>query len=102
MILQASHTHLYPGHRGRISGPKPIAEVSKGCDCLVEFSDGSAANARISKEKNGWQLKTCAYRTRAGTDIPEKRWSIRLEEDGSQPGFRILGRAKSDSDHDRR
>jgi hypothetical protein len=90
MILQASHTHLYPGHRGKISGLSHITDLENGCDCLVEFSDGSATNARISRKESGWQLQTFAYRTAAGTDIAEKRWAIRLQEEGALMTFHIL------------
>ena len=90
MILQATHTHLYSGHRGKISGLSQIADLQRGGDCLVEFSDGSAAPARISKNDDAWQLDTNAYRTGAGTEITKKRWRLDLEEDGRQVIFRIL------------
>ncbi len=93
MILQATHTHLYPGHRGKISGLAQIADMQAGGDCLVEFSDGSVAPARISKSGNDWQLDTDTYRTAAGTDIAQKRWQACLEEDGRQVIFRILKKA---------
>jgi hypothetical protein len=69
MILEATHTHLYPGHKGKISGLAQIADMQASGDCLVEFSDGSATPARISKSEDAWQLHTEAYRTAAGTDI---------------------------------
>ena len=90
MILQATHTHLYPGHRGKISGLAQIADIQAGGDCLVEFSDGSAAAARISRSENGWQLDTEAYRTAAGTDIAAKRWLVCVEEDDGRAEFRVL------------
>ena len=93
MILEATHTHLYPGHRGRISGLGRIAELSSGGDCLVEFSDGSATPAKISRSAGDWRLDTGAYRTAAGTDIPARSWLIRFEEGGDEAGFRILRRA---------
>jgi hypothetical protein len=93
MILKASHTHFYPGNRGTISGLASIADLGAGCDCLVEFVDGSAASARISRDVDGWQLQTCAYRTAAGTDIAEKRWSIGLQDDGGKLAFRVLGKS---------
>ncbi len=93
MILEATHTHLYPGHRGKISGLAQIADMQAGGDCLVEFSDGSATPARISKSEDGWQLCTDAYRTAAGTDISAKRWLVCLEEDGDHVEFRILKKA---------
>ena len=94
MILEATHTHLYPGHRGKISGLAQIADLQSERDCLVEFSDGSAAAARISKAKDVWLLRTNAYRTAAGTDIAAKRWLVRLDEDGGRVEFRILGKAR--------
>lgn len=94
MILEATHTHLYPGHRGKISGLAQIADMQTGCDCLVAFSDGSAASARMSKSEGGWQLYTNAYRTAAGADIAEKLWVVRLQEDGVCVAFRILNKAQ--------
>ena len=102
MILQASHTHLYPGNRGTISGLARIADLGNGRDCLVEFADGSAASARISKAEDRWRLRTCAYRTAAGTDIAEKHWTIRLEENGGRLRFRVVSRARSGSDQNNR
>ena len=93
MILHAAHTHLYPGHRGKISGLAQLADLQAGGDCLVEFADGSAAPARISQDQDGWLLATETYRTAAGTDIPAKRWRIGLEQTGEQAGFRILKKA---------
>lgn len=95
MILEATHTHLYPGHRGEISGLEEVANIQSGRDCLVAFSDGSAATARISRCGNGWQLDTNAYRTAAGTDITAKRWLVRLEEDRGHVKFRILNETQS-------
>ena len=90
MILEATHTHLYPGHRGRISGLVQMTDLPAGGDCQVEFSDGSMALARISKSGENWLLDTDAYRTAAGTDIAAKRWRICLEADGERMEFRIL------------
>jgi hypothetical protein len=93
MILEATHTHLYPGHKGKISGLAQIADMQASGDCLVEFSDGSATPARISKSEDAWQLHTEAYRTAAGTDIVARRWIICLEEDECHVEFRILRKA---------
>lgn len=90
MILEATHTHLYPGHRGKIPGLSRIAGMQADGDCLVEFSDGSVTPARISKTEEGWQLCTEAYRTAAGTDITEKCWLVYLKEDDGHVEFRIL------------
>ena len=95
MLLHATHTHLYPGLEGEISGISGLAGLETGCECLVEFVDGSATCAKISRATDGWQLQTNAYRTRAGTDIAAKRWRVRFDEAGKRIGFRILRR-----DHD--
>lgn len=93
MLLHATHTHLYPGLEGRVAGLSRIAELQTEGDCLVEFADGSATCAKISRKKNGWQLRADAYRTAAGTDIAERRWRVHFEEDGNRVIFRILARA---------
>jgi hypothetical protein len=92
MILRATHTHLYPGARGSITGLERVAGLERGSDCLVEFSDGSVAAAKISGSASGWRLCTAAYRTAAGTDIPDKRWSVRLRNSGGEFEFHILER----------
>lgn len=94
MILQATHTHLYPGHRGKVTGLAHIADIRADRDCVVDFVDGSAACARISRHQNGWLLHTDPYRTAAGTDITEKFWLIGLDEDAGQVRFRVLGKAR--------
>ena len=90
MILQATHTHLYPGCEGKISGLTQLAESEADPDCVVAFSDGSVAYASISKFENGWQLGTKPYRTAAGTEITEKLWLVRLQQQGADVAFRIL------------
>ena len=94
MILEATHTHLYPGDKGKISGLAQIADIQAGRECLVEFSDGSVAPARISRSENDWQLYTGAYRTAAGSDITEKLWLVCLGEGGGHVEFRILKKAQ--------
>ena len=90
MILQATHTHLYPGHRGKVPGLTRVSDLQAGCDCLVEFSDGSVTPASISESGDGWQLRTDPYRTAAGTNIAEKCWLIHLQDDVDHVEFRIL------------
>lgn len=92
LILQAIHTHLYPGHRGKISGAGQIADLGEGRDCLVEFVDGSATPARLSISGKDWRLDTQPYRTAAGTEIAARRWRIRLTETGDELTFRVLAR----------
>ena len=90
MILRATHTHLYPGHRGTLTGLERLADLRTETDCLVEFVDGSAAPARIWKSERGWRLDTGAYRTAAGTDIAARSWLLRLQENRGEVAFRIL------------
>lgn len=94
MILRATHTHLYPGHRGRVCGIARIADPGASGECLVEFSDGSAAAASLSRQRDQWRLDTEAYRTAAGTDIPAKRWVLRLREGSAGVEFRIVSKAE--------
>jgi len=95
MILHATHTHLYPGHQGKISGLALIADMPAGDDCLVEFSDGTAASARIARSEKGWLLYTDAYRTAAGTDIAKKVWLVGLAKNGNHPEFRIINKVQT-------
>lgn len=90
MILHATHTHLYPGHRGTISALDVLSDLPSKRKCLVEFDDGSAANATITGNDGDWRLHTSSYRTAAGTDIPEKDWLVRIEQDAGKFRFRIL------------
>ena len=90
MIFNATHTHLYPGHRGTVSGLAEISNPQTGAECLVEFSDGSATLARLTGSQGDWQLDTDAYCTGAGTCIGRKCWLIRLEDKHGQVEFRIL------------
>mgnify|MGYP001787516255 CR=1 FL=1 len=94
MILEATHTHLYPGHRGKISALAQLADLKTGGDCLVEFSDGSMTSARITRSENRWQLRTNAYRTAAGTEIAEKLWFIHLENDDDHVKFHIINKVQ--------
>lgn len=96
MILEATHTHLYPGHRGRISDVARIGDIEANRDCVVEFADGSAAAATISQSAKDWRLRVGAYRTAAGTEIPAKNWLMRVDEDGDRLKFRILAKAQGD------
>lgn len=92
MILQATHTHLYPGHAGTVTGLAQGADWRAGGDAVVEFSDGSATTARIACSGDRWLLHTDAYRTAAGTAIADKHWRIEIGEHRDRIEFRILRR----------
>lgn len=96
LILQATHTHLYPGHRGKVSGATRIDDIESGGDCVVEFDDGSAAAGKMSKTTRDWRLQVNAYRTAAGTAIGGKCWAMRLDEVGDEVKFRVLAKAPAD------
>ena len=90
VILQATHTHLYPGHRGSIADAGSIEQWPVICDGVVEFSDGSTTDARLMQHADGWRLRTSPYRTAAGTHIHGKHWRIEFDEVGDHLEFRVL------------
>ena len=98
MILHATHSHLYPGHRGTVSGLARPEDLPSDHECLVEFSDGVAASARLSQRGDHWQLHTNAYRTAAGNDITEKYWQLLLQQEDGQTRFRITGKLQASDD----
>ena len=93
MILHASHTHLYPGCRGRVSAAAFPDDLPPQLNGVLEFSDGAATGARLTKAGEHWCLETDAYVTAAGTRIERKRWRIELTLDGQQTRFRVAAKA---------
>lgn len=86
--LEAQHTHLYPGARGRLHGSPPGAGAGT---CEVAFSDGSLALGSLKMEgPNVAVLETGPYITAAGTAIPVKKWGLEVGEakNGARP-FRV-------------
>lgn len=75
--LEAGHSHLYPGARGRILG------TGSG---LIRFADGGTATARLE----GGSLQIGSYRTAAGREIVARTWAIAIEAGR----FQILQRLK--------
>ncbi len=90
MRFNATHTHLYPGLRGTILDLATPDELHSDRACLVEFSDGAATTARISRLEDGWQLDADAYCTAAGTNIEPKSWRLEIDRDHETPRFRIV------------
>ena len=77
--LEASHSHLYRGARGRlVSGRLEDGPV------ILSFADGT----RVAGTLAGSRLTLAAHRTAAGTGIPERAWTLRFEGEG----FRVLSR----------
>lgn len=78
--LETTHSHLYPGARGRIVA----GAVSDGPVTLI-FADGACAAATLT----GGRLHVAAHETAKGTVIVAKNWAIAF--DGTD--FRIAARA---------
>ena len=103
LVLEAPHSHLYPGLVGRISAaPEGLAsDLREGAvDCAVEFVDGAAAFGRLGAgEGDSCLLSVDAYETRRGTQIPAKRWSLTISpRDGGGAAFRIAKRLPPQAD----
>jgi hypothetical protein len=77
--LEASHSHLYPGARGRLLSGRP-----EDGPVMLTFADGT----RVPGTLAGDRLTLAAHKTAAGTGIPEKSWTLRFEGQG----FRALSR----------
>ena len=90
MILHANHTHLFPGCRGSVSAAPCPDDWPPELTGVLEFSDGAATGARLSKAGEYWLLQSDAYLTAAGTRIEHKRWRVELTLDGQQTQFRVL------------
>ncbi|WP_353476270.1 hypothetical protein PVT71_25285 (plasmid) [Salipiger sp. H15] len=69
--LEAFHTHLYPGARGRLISAPPEGGESAA---RVHFSDGGVAGARLTGET----LAVAGHRTAAGTGIDARSWRLRF------------------------
>ncbi len=82
-VVSVSHTHIYPGSRGRYADATPPPR--DGAAVEVEFSDGVAARALLfSLPGDRRLLEVDEYMTAAGKRIPAKVWI--LERDGDDPG----------------
>lgn len=93
IVLEASHTHLYPGHEGRVAGVSGIAAMPDGAPCRVDFADGSVAFGTLARDgAENWTLEVGPYTTAAGTAMPAKRWRIGLQPAGEGLEFRVRGR----------
>ncbi|MYM57062.1 hypothetical protein [Thalassovita mangrovi] len=78
--LETTHSHLYPGARGRVVA----GAVADGPVTLI-FADGARAAATLT----GNRLQVAAHETAKGTAIAAKGWAIAF--DGAD--FRITARA---------
>ena len=104
IVLEASHTHLYPGHEGRISGVDAVSRLPAETTCRIDFADGGVAFATLSRADDAdgddlglddWALEVGAYTTGAETAIPVKRWRVGIRQEDDGLTFRIRGRLAS-------
>lgn len=88
-VIEAGHTHFYPGHEGWIAGDAPARE-GKATAVRIAFGDGVMAAGTLGPAGDSWELDVAPYTTAAGTAIPAKRWRVALrpEADG-RTRFRI-------------
>lgn len=91
IVLEAGHTHFYPGHEGWLEGDGPSAAGENALPVRIVFSDGAMAGGILSMaEDGGWELEVAPYTTAAGTEIGAKRWSIGfISSPGRRDRFRI-------------
>lgn len=94
IVFEASHTHLYPGHEGRVSNADAAPTGKAAGTCRIEFADGGVALGSLTHaEGDDWVLDVGPYATAAGTDIPAKRWRVELRQgEGGLTTFRIRGK----------
>ncbi|MFV0435170.1 MAG: hypothetical protein ACK5LO_14505 [Leucobacter sp.] len=83
--FHASHSHLFPGAEFYADGSEP-REVP--AQLLITFSDLSEAEARLMRHPDdgrALRLEVSAYRTTAGTELPEKHWLVEERSDTGSP-----------------
>lgn len=90
IVLEASHTHLYPGHEGKVAGVGTVPAMPAGATCRIDFADGSVALGSLTHERgDDWTLEVSPYTTAAGTPMPAKRWRLGLRQEEDRVAFRI-------------
>lgn len=90
IVFEASHSHLYPGHEGKVTGMDE-ASARSGGTCRIDFADGGVAFGSLTRAGGDWVLDVGPYATAAGTDIPARRWRLELRR-GEGVTFRIRGK----------
>lgn len=91
-MLEAGHTHLYPGHEGWLEGAAPSVDTAAtALPTRIVFADGVMAGGILSLGGDGnWELEVDPYATGAGTNITAKRWRIAFGgAAGGRTRFRI-------------
>ena len=99
LLLEATHTHFYPGHKGVISGSAPRPSGAGPIQTRVKFSDGVTIEAILtSTDRDGiWLLEVSPYTTAAKSRIPGKTWEVQTWSAGqAQTAFRIIRKVSAD------
>jgi hypothetical protein len=93
LLLEATHTHFYPGHVGAIFGNVPRSGEAGTIQTRVKFSDGVTVEAILSPtDRDGtWLLEVGPYTTAAKSRIPGKTWEVQVRMAGQpQAAFRVI------------
>ncbi|MFT4001196.1 MAG: hypothetical protein QM684_13225 [Rhizobium sp.] len=86
MRFEIANTHAYPGCRVR------LADEDNADEIVAQFSDGTIAGARYSRDGSATiRLTISPYRTARGTDIAEKSWILTPDPKGG--GWKIKARS---------
>lgn len=92
IVLEARHTHLYPGLEGLVAGddaPAPSAGA-EGLPSRIAFSDGAMAAGTLKHADGaGWELEVGPYTTAAGTHIAARKWRIAFRRENGRTAFRV-------------
>ncbi|MCB1384604.1 MAG: hypothetical protein KDJ80_01585 [Nitratireductor sp.] len=92
VVLEAEHSHFYPGHEGWLDGdmPLPLAPA-QDLRSRIAFADGVMTGGFLSGGAEGrWQLAVDPYVTAAGSRIGAKRWQLAFRQvAGGRIRFRI-------------
>jgi hypothetical protein len=92
IVLEAGHSHFYPGLEGWLDGEtRPPPAGGSRLPSRIAFADGAMAGGTLSNRSDGqWELEVDPYRTAAGTDIAAKRWQVSFRSvAGGRTRFRI-------------
>jgi hypothetical protein len=93
VVLEASHSHLYPGLEGVVAEGE-LSPAASPIHARIMFADGAVAAGVLARDGDGnWSLSVDPYRTVRGTDIAAKRWALAFT--GDEPaGMRFRIRKK--------
>ena len=97
ILLEAVNTHLYPGHRGTLSGKTEFLNEDGIVRAGVKFSDGVTIGAMLSPtDRSGvWLLVVGPYTNAAKSRIVAKSWEVAIAR-GEEHSFRVLRKVDED------